>query len=69
MRAAGMGVSGLEPSQHRLLPVLGRAAHGRVDGVPPDRGDLGSVGAGIGSAALFFEYSCAGFERFSTERA
>ena len=33
-----------------------------MDGVPPDGGDHGSVGAGIDSAALFFGYSSAGEE-------
>ena len=28
LRAAGMGLPGLEPAQHRLLPLPGRHAHG-----------------------------------------
>ena len=38
LRPPGVVVSGLEQPQHRLLPLSGRPAHGRVDGVPPDRG-------------------------------
>ncbi len=34
VRAAGMVVPGLEPPEHRLLPLDGRRAHERLDGLP-----------------------------------
>ena len=53
----GVVVPGLEPPQHRILSVPGRAAHGRVDGVPLNRRDAANIGSGIGYVQILSAHS------------
>ena len=46
LRTAGMGLSGLERSEHRLLSGAGGRTHGGLDDLPPDRGKPAAHGRG-----------------------